>query len=63
VLKFLWLEKSIGVTLDKRVGDNIMLLTEYFSIIKICLGRSEVISRIKWLDFTNRAYFLLQMVQ
>jgi 30S ribosomal protein 3 len=30
VLKFLWLEKSIGVALDQRVGDKSTPLTEYF---------------------------------
>jgi 30S ribosomal protein 3 len=30
VLKFLWLDKNIGVSLDQRVGDKIMPLTEFF---------------------------------
>ena len=30
VLKFLWLEKSIAVALDQRVGDKTLPLTEYF---------------------------------
>lgn len=30
VLKFLWLEKSIAVSLDQRVGDKTSPLTEYF---------------------------------
>ncbi len=28
-LKFLWLQKSIAVSLDQRVGDNITPLTEF----------------------------------
>nr|Q9BAC5.1 RecName: Full=Small ribosomal subunit protein cS23; AltName: Full=30S ribosomal protein 3, chloroplastic; Short=PSRP-3 [Euglena granulata]AAK27689.1 ycf65 [Euglena granulata]ABB02344.1 Ycf65 [Euglena granulata] len=30
ILKFLWLEKSIAVCLDQKVGDSITPLTEFF---------------------------------
>nr|YP_009389101.1 putative ribosomal protein 3 [Euglena archaeoplastidiata]AKR17874.1 putative ribosomal protein 3 [Euglena archaeoplastidiata] len=30
ILKFLWLEKSIAVSLDQRIGDKTIPLTEYF---------------------------------
>ena len=30
VLKFLWLEKSIAVSLDQKIADKTMPLTEYF---------------------------------
>nr|YP_009145438.1 putative ribosomal protein 3 [Monomorphina parapyrum]AKL78968.1 putative ribosomal protein 3 [Monomorphina parapyrum] len=30
VLKFLWLDKSIGVSLDQKVGDKTTPLTEFF---------------------------------
>jgi len=30
LLKFLWLDKSIAVCLDQKVGDNFTPLTEYF---------------------------------
>lgn len=30
ILKFLWLEKSIAVSLDQKVGDKTIPLTEYF---------------------------------
>nr|AKL78975.1 putative ribosomal protein 3 [Euglena viridis] len=30
VLKFLWLEKSIAVCLDQKIGDRTTPLTEYF---------------------------------
>nr|YP_007517003.1 putative ribosomal protein 3 [Euglena viridis]AEY70776.1 putative ribosomal protein 3 [Euglena viridis] len=30
ILKFLWLEKSIAVCLDQKIGDRTTPLTEYF---------------------------------
>ena len=30
ILKFLWLEKSVAVALDQKVGDKTIPLTEYF---------------------------------
>lgn len=30
ILKFLWLEKSIAVSLDQKVGEKTIPLTEYF---------------------------------
>jgi 30S ribosomal protein 3 len=30
VLKFLWLDKTIGVALDQRVGEKTLPLTEYY---------------------------------
>ena len=42
ILKFIWFEKYIAVSLDQKVGDKTILLTEYFFLAaRRCLGRYE----------------------
>lgn len=63
ILKFLWLEKSIAVAIDQRVGDKTLPLTEYFfwpqkdawEEIKVFLESKDWISQ-------NDAIFLLNQV-
>ena len=65
VLKFIWLEKSIAVALDQRVGDKTLPLTEYFfwpqkdawEEIKIFLESKS------WISQTDSIFLLNQVTE
>lgn len=62
LLKFIWLDKSIGVALDQRIEDNITPLTEYFfwpqkdawELMKVFLENTTWISQTESIALLNK---------
>lgn len=65
ILKFLWLEKSVAICLDQKIGDKSTPITEYFFWPQkdAWEDMKNVLENIQWIDPSESIFLLNQITE